>query len=82
MTNSKPLQDLLDRLDPDQALDMAKFVEAVYAARFTGSFTVECFNGRPRQINLGQPLRFAICAGEERAAEGGGLDKRPAGRSG
>lgn len=70
------LQRLLDSLPPGDQLDFQRLLDAVYTVRFTGPLTIDFLNGLPRQINLGQPVRLAICAG----GVNGVLDNR--GRSG
>jgi hypothetical protein len=55
------LERLLQQLPPDQALDFMRLMEAVYQVRFTGPITFDFFNGVPKQINLGQPVRLSIC---------------------
>jgi sugar phosphate isomerase/epimerase len=81
VTHSKQLDELLARL-PEGDIDVQRFMQAIYDVRFTGSYTVECFNGKVRQINLGAPLRLTIAQGEDPIAAGGGLDKRHNRRSG
>lgn len=63
MTLSPGLQRLLDQLPPGQALDFQRLLESIYYTRFTGPMTIDFLNGIPKQINLGQPVRLAICAG-------------------
>ena len=65
MTTLAPkLQALLESLPPAAQLDFFRFWEAIYSTRFTGPVVVNCFNGVPKQINLGQPIQLSICSGE------------------
>jgi hypothetical protein len=60
---SPSLQKLLDQL-PTGDLEFARLLEAVERSRFSGPLTIDFFNGRPRQINLGQPVKLTICTGD------------------
>lgn len=69
------LEALLARLPSGGAdLEFGQLLEALHQARFTGPLTVDFLNGMPRQINLGQPVRFSIVHG--------GLDKPGPARTG
>lgn len=69
---------LLEQLPQGRDLEFAALLEAVERARFTGPLTVDFFNGRPRQINLGQPVKLTICSGDST----GGLDNERPSRGG
>lgn len=72
MTPLSPILDrLLAQLPPGDQLDFQRLLEAVYSVRFTGPVTIDFLNGTPKQINLGQPVKLAICSG----TLNGGLDK-------
>ncbi len=58
------LQQLLASLPPDGPLDLFRFLEAVYATRFTGPYTVHNRNGVPHQIDLGAPVKLSIVQAE------------------
>lgn len=64
-------QALLQRLQATQDLEFHVLLEAVHSVRFTGPLTIDFLNGIPQQINLGQPVKLAIC----HATSEGGLDK-------
>ena len=71
---SPKVQELLAQLQPSaEGLDILQVFEALYNTRFTGPVGFDFLNGRPRQINLGAPVKLAICAPEGV----GGVDKRP-----
>lgn len=53
---------LLDLL-PQEGLDFGGLMEAIDRARYTGSVVIAFRNGRPQQINLGAPVKLAICQG-------------------
>lgn len=72
MTLSPKLQRLLAELPADAALDFPRLLDAIYRVHFTGPLTVDFYNGEPRQISLGQPVKLAICRGQRN----GGLDTR------
>lgn len=76
MTNPA-LQRLLDSL-PAGDLEFARLLEAVERSKFTGPLTIDFFNGRPRQINLGPPVKLTICTGDQT----GGLDNGRPSRGG
>lgn len=60
---SPTLQDLLARLDPLDRIDFGRFAHALYEARYTGSYTMHCLNGRPQQVDFGSkgsPIRFSL----------------------
>ena len=57
------LQKLLDSLPAGGQLEFQSLLDAVYRVRFTGPLTIDFLNGQPRQINLGQPVKLAICGG-------------------
>lgn len=65
---SPSLQKLLDQLPAGQDLEFGRLLEAVERSRFSGPLTIDFFNGRPRQINLGQPVKLTICSGDQPAA--------------
>ena len=71
----KTLQDLLAALPDAAQLDFARLQEALYRVRFTGPVTFDYSNGVPRQINLGPPVRLAICWPEREEGREGVLDK-------
>jgi hypothetical protein len=64
---------LLAQLETDPGLEFVRLLEAVHTIRFTGPLTVDFLNGIPRQINLGHPVKLAICQG---------VDKSPRTRAG
>lgn len=68
-TLAPTLQRLLDSLPPSDQLDFHRLIEAVYQVRFTGPLTIDFLNGLPRQINLGQPVKLAICTGDRPALD-------------
>ena len=55
------VEKLLDALGPPEALDFPKLLIALHTARYTGSITLHCRNGRPQQLDLGAPIRLSIC---------------------
>lgn len=68
---SPTLQALLARLSPAEQLDFTRLQDALLAVRFTGPVTYDYLNGVPQQINLGQPVKLAICRRTN------GVDKPP-----
>ena len=75
MTTLAPkLQALLESLPPSDQLGFFQLWEAIHRIRYTGPVVVNCFNGVPKQINLGQPIQLAICSGEP--AEGIDTEKQ------
>lgn len=79
---NEALQKLLGKLDPGQELEFASFLLAIYEVRFTGRYSVDCLNGIPRQINIGEPIKLTICAGGTNGGTTGGVDKRKPPRTG
>lgn len=78
MTTSETLQRLLAALPDQDQLEFTKLLEAIYRVRFTGPLVIDFQNGIPRQINLGPPMRLAICHGQPtslpKRARPGGVD--------
>ena len=71
------LQRFLATLGEDGSLHFLRFVEAIYEARYTGSYTVHNFNGVPQQIDIGAPIRLSIIEGQRE-----GLDRPKPARTG
>jgi hypothetical protein len=69
------LQRLMDHLPQGTDLEFVALLEAIDQVRFTGALTVDFRNGRPVQINLGQPVKLTICTGDRNGAAGSRLDK-------
>lgn len=73
------IETFLARLPESAQLDFFGLLETLDATRFTGPVTFDFLNGKPRQINLGAPVKLTICEGLPSpgpAAGGpGGLDK-------
>ena len=69
---SPTLQSLLDQLPPADRLEFGALLQAIEAVRFTGPLTIDFLNGMPRQINLGQPVKLAICAGARNGLDNAG----------
>ena len=54
---------LLAALPPTDQLTFAALAEAIHSTRFTGATVIHWQNGRPRQIDLGSPVRLSIVEG-------------------
>ena len=63
MTTDAALQKLLDRLPTPDRLDFASLQIALDSTRYTGALTIHFMNGRPRQVDLGAPVRLSIVQG-------------------
>lgn len=72
------LQALLAQLPPDEQLEFGALLQAIERVRFTGPLLIDFLNGKPRQINLGPPVKLSICAG----GSNGGFDTRKPPRTG
>lgn len=70
MTMSPSLQRLLARLRPTDHLKLSTLEEAISDSRYTGTTTIHWLNGRPRQVDLGAPVRLSI-------VEGGAVEGAP-----
>lgn len=64
MTIAPKLQALLDALPDDQRLEFNALLIALHKVQYTGPVTFDFFNGAPKQINLGAPIKLTICTGE------------------
>lgn len=73
------IETFLARLPESAQLDFFGLLETLEATRFTGPVTFDFLNGKPRQINLGAPVKLTICegfpAGGSTGGGSGGLDK-------
>lgn len=78
MTIDDRIRSLLAALPQGEELDFFALLQALDGSRFTGPVTFDFLNGKPRQINLGQPVKLVICHGEARD----GLDTTPRSRTG
>lgn len=65
------LQKLLDALGPAEQLSFMRIAEALYQTKFTGSTEIHWFNGVPKQLNLGAPVKLAIVEGFDKPSRGG-----------
>lgn len=74
MTLAPTLERLLAALPAADQLEFPALLIAVEKVRFTGPLTIDFLNGLPRQINLGQPVKLAICHGDSGREGGKGLD--------
>ena len=63
---------LLAQLPAEQDLDFVRLLEAIHTVRYTGAMTVDFRNGTPQQINLGQPVKLAICHRDGVRVDNGG----------
>jgi hypothetical protein len=63
VTLDPSLQKLIERLPPAAELDIFKLLEAIYETRLTARVSFDFHNGVPRQVDLGPPVRLAICQG-------------------
>ena len=57
---SPTLQRLLQQLGPGERVDFSTLAEAIYDAKYTGITMIHWLNGRPRQVDLGAPVRLSI----------------------
>ena len=57
------IQELLAQLPAQGQLDFFRLLEVIDTIRFTGPVTFDFLNGKPKQINLGQPIRLSIVDG-------------------
>lgn len=57
------LKALLDRLPDDQSVDFDRLRLALKAVRYTGPSVIHWFNGEPRQVDLGPPVKLSIVGG-------------------
>lgn len=64
MTLAPVLVRLLAELPESDQLDFERLQQALLTVRFTGPVTYHYLNGIPHQINLGQPVKLAICRGD------------------
>lgn len=69
---TQALQALLRELEGG-AQSLEHLQQALYNARFTGPLTIHCVGGRPKQIDIGAPVRIRVVEGEQP----GRLDKPP-----
>jgi hypothetical protein len=68
MTIAPALEKLLTQLPPADQLQFQSLLEAVFTTKYTGFIGLHCFNGIPKQVDLGSPIRLSIVEG---------LDKPP-----
>jgi hypothetical protein len=52
------------------------FDAALLEIKYTGKVTYDYLNGKPRQINLGQPVVLAICEADTAEVTPGRVDTR------
>ena len=76
MTMSPELQRLLVALGPEGARSLEHLAQAIYNIRFTGPTTIHWLGGRPKQIDLGHPVKLTIVERDVTSR----LDKRPPGK--
>jgi len=69
---TQALQRLLQELG-EGAQSLEHLQQALYNVRFTGPVTIHCVGGRPRQIDIGAPIRVRVVESEPP----GRLDKSP-----
>ena len=63
MTLAPKLQQLLEALGPEAQVDFPRLLAALHTVRYSGQVTIHCFNGAPKQIDLGAPVRLSIMEG-------------------
>lgn len=63
---SPELQKLLDALGPLDELNFHQLIAAAHAVGYTGHVVLHFFNGRPKQVDMGPPVKLSIAAGLDR----------------
>lgn len=64
MSLSPQLQSLLAQLPNGDRVDFSALLTALYHVRHTGPITLHLFNGVPKQVDLGAPIRLSIVEGQ------------------
>jgi hypothetical protein len=64
MTDISPaLRRLLEEAGPSGIRSLNHLADLIYRQRFSGPTTIHWYQGRPRQIDFGAPIRLSIMEG-------------------